>query len=100
MQIKKLLIKDNFYSSNKDIINERKKWKKTTNKMYKNFGNTVSQIKNFDKSNSYKSNEKTSQKKPKNENDVSIYSIDKLIKDKKDIGIILNNENKFLKKTM
>ena len=95
------IIKDNFYSSNKDIINEREKMKKkTTNKMYENFRNTVSQIKNFDKSNSYKNNEKTSKKKAKNENDASIYSLDKLIKDKNDIGILLNNENKLLRKTM
>lgn len=96
------IINDDFYSQN-DILSEREKMKfKTTNRMYKHFRETVSQLKNLAKSNSCRYNvEKKRNLKKSRKNlmkkSLSKISTEKLIKDKNDMKYLINNEKKLIK---
>ena len=96
------IINDDFYSQN-DILSEREKMKlKTTNRMYKHFRETVSQLKNLAKSNSCRYNvekKKNLKKVRKNmmKKSLSKISTEKLIKDKNDMKFLINNEKKLIK---
>ena len=96
------IINDDFYSQN-DILSEREKMKlKTTNRMYKHFRETVSQLKNLAKSNScrYHVEKKKNLKKVRKnmmKKSLSKNSTEKLIKDKNDMKFLINNEKKLIK---
>lgn len=103
------IINDNFYSNN-DILIEKEKMKlKTTNKIYRNFRETLSELKGLTKCNSLynlpngnisctkKIKRKKKLAKKKN---LSIMSSEKLDKGKSDIKTLLNNEKLSLYKTM
>ena len=105
------IINDNFYT-NQDILIEKEKMKnKTTNKMYKNFRETLSQLKSLTKYNtsSYLNvmnknniNQKNKKRKKlfKKKINLSIMSTEKLSKEKNDIKYILNKEKTLFHKTM
>ena len=97
------IINDDFYSQN-DILSEREKMKlKTTDRMYKHFRETVSQLKNLAKSNSCRYNmaeQKRNLKKARKKmmkKSLSKNSTEKLIKDKNDMIFLINNEKKLIK---
>jgi hypothetical protein len=97
------IINDDFYSQN-DILSEREKMKlKTTDRMYKHFRETVSQLKNLAKSNSCRYNmaeQKRNLKKARKKmmkKSLSKNSTEKLIKDKNDMKFLINNEKKLIK---
>ena len=103
----KKIFNDNFYSD-VDLLNEREKMKKkSTNNIYSSIRNTIGLIKGLNKCNSYNSNDskaanrnqnnfldgvmdsKTVNKSKKNS---SIMSIEKLKKDKIDLGKVMKND--------
>jgi hypothetical protein len=96
------IINDDFYSQN-DILSEREKMKlKTTNRMYKHFRETVSQLKNLAKSNSCRyniENKRNLKKVRKNmmKKSLSKNSNEQLIKDKNDMKFLMYNEKKLIK---
>jgi len=96
------IINDDFYSQN-DILDEREKMKlKTTNRMYKHFRETVSQLKNLAKSNSCGYNMEKKRKlnkirKNMMKKSLSKNSEEKLLKDKNDMKFLINNEKKMIK---
>lgn len=106
----KKIINDNFYNNNKDILIEKEKMKrKTTNKIYKNFRETLYQLKNINKSNSNNNSFSNllneNKKNPKNKKNIkkSINrenSSEKLSKGKNDIKSLLNKEELLIYKTM
>ena len=106
------VINDNFYFNN-DILIEKEKMKlKTTDKIYKNFTETLSQLKGLTKSNTISTcnfpkknilsqkNIKRKKKLLKNKKNLSIMSMEKLTKGKNDIKFILNKEKLLFHKTM
>ena len=108
------VINDNFYSNN-DILIEKEKMKiKTTNKIYKNFTETLSQLKGLAKSNtnslsnsrnlninlSSPKSIKRKKKLLKNKKKLSLMSMEKLTKGKNDIHLFLNKETLLFHKTM
>ena len=104
------IINDNFYT-NKDIVTEKEKMKrKTTKNMYKNFRETLFQLKSLaqNNTNSYSNlinknniNYKNKRKKIlKHKINLSIMSTDKLSKGKNDIKYFLNKEKSLFHKTM
>lgn len=102
------VINDNFYNNNDILIEKEKMKRKTTNKMYKNFRETVSKLKNLTKSNTNSfpnliNKEKKTDKKNrkfKNKNILREYSSDKISKGKNDIKSLLSKEKLLIYKTM
>ena len=108
------IINDNFYSNNNDILEEKEKMKKkTTNRMYIHFRETLSKLKNLTNSSNtisltnIKNKNLLSQKNIKrkkklfgNKKNISIVSSEKLFKEKNDIQLILNKEESLFHKTM
>ena len=107
------IINDNFYSNNDILVEKEKMKKKTTNRMYMHFRETLSQLKNLSNNSNTISltniNNKNilSQKNIKrrkklfgNKKNISIMSSEKLFKEKNDIKLILNKEESLFHKTM
>ena len=107
------IINDNFYSNNDILIEKEKMKKKTTNRMYKHFRETLSELKNLTNSSNTISlnnmsnknilSQKNIKRKKKlfgNKKNMSKMSSEKLFKEKNDIKLILNKEESLFHKTM